>query len=137
MRNLLQTAVVAVIATAAFGGAAHAQRFSNLTGQKLVQLCTSSEPREVEGCTAYIDGIADTAAFYQRLRPSDGTKGGALPGYICVPGPTTGGQLRTAIVTWFRKHEDQANRQASGIVLRALDESYLCQGEQRRVAPSE
>lgn len=133
----MKTLLLAAIAALALGGTANAQRMSNLTGQKLVELCTARDPRQVEGCTAYIDGIADTAAFYQRLRPADGSKGGALPGYVCVPGTTTGVQLRASIVDWFRKHSDQANRQASGIVLRALDEVYLCQGEQHRMAPSE
>ena len=116
-----------------FAGTAHAQRFSNLSGAKLVELCTSKDPRAIEGCTAYIDGIADTSAFFQRLRPGDGSKGAALPGYICVPASTTGVQLRQAVVDWFKKHTDQGQRQASGIVLRALDETFLCPGEQRRL----
>ena len=40
-------------------------------------------------------------------------------------------------MNWFRAHQDQGGRQASGIVLRALDDIYLCRGEQRRVAPAE
>ena len=127
--RLLLLAAVAV----AFAAPAQAQRFSNLTGAKLVELCSSKDPAHLEGCTAYINGIADAAAFYQRLRPMDGSKGERLPGYICVPGPTTGVQLRQGVVGWFKTHQDQAQRQASGIVLRALDEQYLCQGEQRRL----
>ena len=92
-----------------------------------------TDARAVEGCTAYIDGIADASAFYQRLRPADGSKGGALPGYICVPGPTTGVQLRQAVVDWYKKHAGEGQKQASGIVLRALDETFLCLGEQRRI----
>ena len=130
--------VVAGLALAlALPGAAQAQRMSNLTGQKLVDLCTSKDRSMVEGCTAYIDGIADTSAYYQRLRPADGGKGAALPGYICVPGPTTGVQLRQTVIDWFRKHSDQGGRQASGIVLRALDDAYVCPGEQRKLAPAE
>ena len=48
----------------------------------------------VEACTAYIDGVSDAASFYQFLRPMDGSKGQRLPDYVCVPGPTTGPQLR-------------------------------------------
>ena len=129
----MRTFLLAGVAVFLLGGGAQAQRMSNLTGAKLVELCTSRDARLVEGCTAYIDGIADTAAFYQRLRPVDGSKGEKLPGYVCVPGPTTGVQLRTGVVDWYRKHTDQANRQASGIVLRALDELYVCPGEQRRL----
>ena len=132
----MKTILLAAIAVAALSGlgtgTAHAQRMSNLTGAKLIELCNSRDERLKSGCTAYIDGIADTAAFYQRLRPADGSKGGKLPGYICVPGPTTGVQLRTRVVEWYKSHQDQANRQASGIVLRALDDLYLCEGEQHR-----
>ncbi len=91
----------------------------------------------MEACTAYIDGIADSSAFYQRLRPAGRQQGRRLPGYICVPKDVTGVQLRELVVQWFRQHADQANRQASGIVLRALDETYLCPGEQPHVPKTE
>ena len=133
----MKTLLLAAVAVVLLSGGAQAQRFSNLTGGKLVELCSGKDARGVAECTAYIDGIADTSAFYQRLRPSDGSKGSALPGYICIPGPTTGVQLRQAVVDWFRKHADQAQRPASGVVLRALDDTFLCPGEQRRVAPAQ
>ena len=128
----MRTLLIAAIAALALGSAAQAQRMSNLTGTKLVELCTSRDPRAIEGCTAYIDGIADTSAFFQRLRPADESKGAKLPGYICIPGSTTGVQLRQTVIDWFKKHTDQGGRQASGIVLRALDDTYLCPGEQLR-----
>lgn len=128
MRTLLIAAAVLAMA-----GTAHAQRLSNLTGGKLVELCTSKDARQVEGCTAYIDGIADAAGFYQRLRPIDGSKGAKLPGYVCVPTSVTGVQLRQGVIDWFRKHADQAQRQASGVVLRALDEAFVCPGEPQRM----
>jgi hypothetical protein len=133
----LKTLLLAAVAALTLTGGAQAQRMSNLTGAKLIQLCTSKDARAVEGCTAYIDGVADTSAFFQRLRPADGSKGAKLPGYICVPGPVTGAQLRKTVVDWFGKHTDQGQRQASGIVLRALDDTYLCPGEERRPAAAE
>jgi hypothetical protein len=133
MRVFFAAAVVAL----ALCGPAQAQRLSNLTGQKLAEMCAGRDARMVEACTAYIDGIADSSAFYQRLRPADGSKGAALPGYICVPGSITGIQLREAFVQWFRKHAGDARRQASGVVLRALDETYLCPGEQPHVPKTE
>ena len=128
---------LAAVALVALSGAAQAQRFSNLTGQRLVEMCGSRDTNLVESCTAYIDGIADSAGFYQGLRPADGSKGAPLPGYICIPKEVTGIRLRNSVVQWFRKHADQANRQASGIVLRALDDTYLCPGEQPHVPKSE
>jgi hypothetical protein len=135
MRVLFAAAVLAGLAgLAGFPGTAQAQRFSSITGAKLAELCASRDQRQVEGCTAYIDGIADAAGFYQRLRPMDGSRGGTLPGYVCIPAPTTGAQLRTAFVDWMKKHADQGQRQASGVVLRALDDNFVCPGERPRLS---
>ncbi len=129
----MKALLLAIVAVAALGGSAQAQRFSNLNGGKLMEICTSRDPRMLEACTAYIDGISDSVSFYQRLRPADGERGGQLPAYVCVPGNVTGVQLRQAVVNWGTQHRDQMGRQASGIVLRALDATFLCPGEQRRI----
>ena len=121
----MKTVLLAAVATLAFTAQAQAQRESNINGQRLVALCTGDRT-SVEGCEAYIDGVADAAGFYQRLRPEDGSKGATLPAYICIPGPTTGAQLRETVIQWYEKHQDNANRQASGVVLRALDEAFHC-----------
>ena len=76
--------------------------------------------------------MADTTAFYQRLRPADESRGPKLPAYVCIPGTVTGPQLRQAVVDWFRKHPEQATTQATGTVLRAIDDTYLCPGEARK-----
>lgn len=123
---------LAVLALAAWGGTAQAQRFSNVTGGKLGDLCVSQSRNQVEACTAYLDGISDAVSFYQRLQPSDGSRGGKLPDYICVPAPTTGPQLREAYVSWLRKHEDAQRQPAAQAAMRALNDSYLCQGEKPR-----
>ena len=115
------------------GGAADAQnRISNITGAKLVETCTSRDPRMVEACTAYVDGVSDTASFYQFLRPADGSKGQRLPDYICVPGPTTGPQLRQSVVEWARRHPEAMRESAAQVTMRALNDTYLCPGEQQR-----
>ena len=129
----MKSLLLAAIAVAALAGPAQAQRFTGLSGAKLMELCTSRDAKMVEACTAYIDGVSDTVSFYQRIRPSDASKGAALPAYICVPGPTTGVQMRQAVVAWAEKHRDQMSKQASGVVLRALDDTFLCPGERRRV----
>ena len=129
----MKTLLLAVVAVAALGGTAQAQRFSALSGAKLIEICTSRDPKLISGCTAYIDGISDSVSFYQRLRPSDGVRGSQLPAYVCVPGTVTGVQLRQAVIAWAEKHRDQMQRQASGIVLRALDDTFLCSGEQRHI----
>ena len=120
-RLLLVTAALACLA-----GHAQAQRESNITASRLSQICTSQDPRLSEACTAYIDGVSDSATTYQKLRPMDGSAGGTLPGYICVPGATTGVQLRQSVVSWLRDHQNQSQRVAGGAVLSALLDIYPC-----------
>lgn len=128
----MKTVGLAVLALLAVGGTAHAQRFSNITGGKLGDLCISQNRGLAESCTAYLDGISDAISFYQRLQPSDGSRGGKLPDYVCVPGPTTGPQLREAYVSWLRKHQEAQRQPAAQAAMRALNDTFTCQGEQSR-----
>ncbi len=111
------------IALTLLAGAAHAERFSALNGTKLMELCTA---RDATDCTSYIEGISDTASFFQKLRPADGSKGAKLPAYTCIPTAVTGTQMREAVVAWGKAHADRLDLQASGVVLRALNETYKC-----------
>ncbi len=104
-------------------GSVHAERFSALNGTKLVEICSA---RDASDCTSYIEGISDTVSFYQKLRPADGSKGGKLPDYVCVPEGVTGVQLREQVLGWAKQHPEFMGRQASGVVLRALDGLYKC-----------
>jgi hypothetical protein len=128
----MKALLLGAIAAFALCGAAQAQRISNITGAKLLETCTSRSPAMLEACTAYVDGVSDAASFYQFLRPMDGSKGQRLPDYVCVPGPTTGPQLRETIVAWLKRHPDAARQSAAQVTMRALNDTYLCSGEQRR-----
>ena len=119
-------ATLAVVAAAA--GTAHAERFSALDGNRLIGLCAGRDKGVVAECTAYVNGVADSVGFYQNLRPSDGSKGGTLPAYICLPSAITGVQMRETVVSWARAHPESMRLQASGVVLRALHDTYKCQG---------
>ena len=121
-----------VMALVALGGTAQAQRFSNITGGKLGELCISQNRGQVEACTAYLDGVSDAISFYQRLEPSDGSRGAKLPDYVCVPGPITGPQLRESYVAWLRKHREAQQQTAAQAAMRALNDTYLCEGEKPR-----
>ncbi len=113
---------------AACAGSAHAERFSPVDGAKLISLCTGKDKGVVADCTAYINGVSDAASFYQNLRPADGSKGGKLPAYLCLPMAITGVQLRDAVVGWAKSHPESQRLPASGVVLRALHDTYKCQG---------
>ena len=112
----------------ACAGTAHAQRISNITGAKLGDICISKNSAQLEACSAYLDGISDAISFYQHLMPSDGTKG-KLPDYVCIPGPTTGPQLRERYVTWLRAHNEAQRQPAAQAAMRALNDSFKCAGE--------
>ena len=122
---MIRPLFAAAVLLCAAAPAAHAQRFTKVTGQALVQLCTNGGVR-AEQCVSYIDAVADTAGFYQRLRPQDGSKGAALPGYLCIPDNATGINLRDTVVRWLRAHSDASSRQASGVVMDALYAEYAC-----------
>ncbi len=113
---------------AAGAGSAHAERFSAIDGNRLIGICAGRDRGVVAECTAYINGVSDAASFYQNLRPADGSKGGKLPAYVCVPTGVTGVQLRETVVGWARAHPEAQRVQASGVVLRALHDAYRCQG---------
>ena len=105
-----------------------AQRLSNITGAKLGDICISKSSVQLEACTAYLDGVSDAISFYQHLMPSDGTKG-KLPDYVCIPGPTTGPQLRQKYVAWLRDHGEAQRQPAAQAAMRALNDSFQCPGE--------
>lgn len=127
MKSLFASLAVLAVAWA---GPAHAERFSPIDGGKLVSLCTGHDKGVVADCTAYINGVSDAASFYQNLRPADGSKGGKLPAYLCLPTTITGVQMRDAVVNWAKSHPESQRLQASGLVLRALHDTYKCQGSE-------
>ena len=126
----MRTTLLALLALTALCGTARAERFSQTTGGRLVELCSGKDKSSVDDCTGYIVGISDAVAFYQDLRPRDGSKGAALPAaaYICIPTSVTSAQLREGVVAWSKKNPNDMGRQASGVVLRALRDTYPCQG---------
>ena len=128
MRLLFASLAVLAVLDVACAGSAHAERFSAIDGGKLVSLCTGRDKSVVADCTAYINGVSDAASFYQNLRPADGSKGSKLPAYLCLPPAITGVQMRDAVVGWAKSHPESQRLQASGVVLRALHDTYKCQG---------
>jgi len=130
MKLLLASLTVLV----AVAGSAQAERFSPIDGGKLISLCTGRDKGGVADCTAYINGVSDAASFYQNLRPADGSKGGKLPAYLCLPTNITGVQMRDAVIAWAKAHSESLRLQASGVVLRALHDTYKCQGTEGGLA---
>ena len=135
MRTMVLGAVLLGLGWLGVASPALAQREARINGQRLVALCEAKDKTAVEACTAYIDGVADGVAFYQRIMPADGSKGGKLPNYVCIQAAVTGTEMRQTVVAWLKKHPERANQQASGVVINALNDSYLCPGEKPRGEP--
>ena len=123
MKAILAAAFLAALAATPL----HAARYSPLSGERLMQVCTQGSGAQGGACIAYIDGVSDSITSYQAARPQDGSKGAALPAYICVPGHLTGPQLRDAVIAWAKQHGNELNGQASAVVIRALLQTYPCE----------
>ena len=126
----MKTIGLVAVGLVALVGSAHAQRVSNISGAKLGDICISKASNQLEACNAYLEGISDAISFYQHLMPADGSKG-KLPDYVCVPGPTTGPQLRQTYVSWLREHSEAQRQPAAQAAMRALNDSYKCAGENK------
>ena len=100
-------------------------RLSRTDGNKLLGVCTARNPAYVQGCEAYIDGVADTVAVYQRsaANPNSGVK---IANTMCVPADITGAQLREAVVGWLQSHPNDRGHEAGLIVFRVLHDAYPC-----------
>ena len=100
---------LAVSALVALGGTAEAQRFSNLTGGKLGDLCISRDRNVAESCTAYLDGISDATSFYQWLMPAGRLAWRQAPGLRLRPrpddGPAAAGKTTCAGCAAIRRHK--------------------------------
>ena len=122
----MKTLLLASAALLGLVSQAEAARFSAVNGTRLAALCTSKDPKQSNSCTAYIEGVSDSMSLYQELRPQDGSRGGALPAYVCVPEQVTGIQQRDTVLAWIRQHPEAGSRQASGVVADALRERFAC-----------
>ena len=122
----MKTLLLSAAALLALATHADAARFSAVNGTRLAAMCSSRDARMSNSCTAYIEGISDSMSLYQELRPQDGSKGGTLPAYVCVPEQVTGLQQRDTVVAWLRQHPEAGTRQASGVVADALREKFAC-----------
>jgi hypothetical protein len=111
----------------AVAGTAQAQRYTPISGPKLVELCTGKDKTMQEACTSYLDGMSDAVSFYQQTLPANGGRGGKLPAYSCVPQATTGVKLREAVIAWAAGHKEElAKQNAAGVAMRAIHDTFPC-----------
>jgi hypothetical protein len=99
-------------AVLSYAGAAAAQRFSPVDGNKLLGFCTSKSP---VGCDAYISGVADAIAA-----------GGPGKAPACIPDGVTGVQLRDVMVKYLKAHPESRQQKAGTLTVRALGQAFPC-----------
>lgn len=99
-------------------------RSSGVDGDTLLARCTSRKPGLVMGCTAYVDGVADTVAVYQGAAKAAGDS--RAENRICIPADVRGTQMRDTVVTWLRNHADQRHRPSANLVVHVLRETWPC-----------
>ena len=99
-------------------------RSSGIDGAKLLSRCTSRAAPLAQGCTAYIEGVADTVGTYENA--AEAAHVTAAESRICVPGPVTGTQMRDKVVGWLKAHPDDRGRSSGAIVVHVLRETWPC-----------
>jgi hypothetical protein len=113
MKPLLLAAVILLLPQAAL----RAQRISNIDGTALLARCTNRDRAAMQGCEAYVSGVADAVAKLAKSKQDAAA---------CVPQSTTGTQMREALIAWAGKNPDARSRPAIEIVLQMLRDTYPC-----------
>ena len=113
------TVTACLLATAPL---AHAQRVSKITGEKLLQLCSSPHGKLI--CEGYISGMADAIARAEKdMSP---TQGRSFAGSACIPDATTADQMHAVVVSFLRAHPETASGPAAIPAYDALHGAFPC-----------
>ena len=126
MRPATAAVLLASLVALAAPNAGAQERYTPISGERLLRMCTAREGGQARECDVYISAVSDAITSYQAARPQNGSKGQPLPDYACVPGKLTGPQLRDAVVQWGRQNQGDLRQQASVIVIRALMQTFPC-----------
>ncbi len=101
-----------VLALLAAPLAAHAQRESPVTGNKLLALCTTAA---TANCDAYLSGVADAIAAQGREHAM-----------ACIPNAVSGSQLREVMLRFLHAHPEQLQLKAATLSTKAFSSSFPC-----------
>ena len=116
MRWLLRLALPGLVCLApvCLAGPAAAGQF--MDGNKLLVLCTSSDPYSGLECTGYIKGVADAFAFQM-----DASKR-----QLCIPDRVTARELIDVTVRWLRGNPPELDYPAVATIGIAIAEKWKC-----------
>jgi hypothetical protein len=128
MKRLALCAVLFSVCAAVVPAYATDIRMSKTDGNKLLSICTAKAPNLMQGCNAFIDGVADTIGVYQHL--ADKTDGAPrLVERTCISDNATGQQLRDIVVQFLQAHAADRARYAALLSVQALHQAFPCHSE--------
>ena len=104
---------------------AHAQRISRLTGEKLLEACSSAKGKLI--CEGYISGVADGIAGAEKHMTKE--QGQAFAGATCIPDATSANQLHQTVVSYLRAHPEAGSKPAVVPTYDALHDAYPCKSQ--------
>ncbi len=119
---MIRTAALALAALTLAAPLAHAQRISRLTGEKLLEACSSAKGKLI--CEGYISGVADGIAGAEKHMTRE--QGQGFAGATCIPNETSANQLHQTVVSYLRAHADAGPKPAAVSTFDALHDAYPC-----------
>jgi hypothetical protein len=95
-------------------------------GNRLLDLCTSLNPADADGCPAFVAGVADTMSAIQET-------GGSVFGWrACIPKDVIVGQAKDIAVRFLRTHPEMRHYAAAKLLAMALGEAFPCSADQTK-----
>lgn len=120
---MMRTTAIVLAALTLAAPLAHAQRISRLTGEKLLEACSSPKGKLI--CEAYISGVGDGIAGSEKNMTR--AQGQDFAGATCIPNDTTANQLHQTVVSYLRAHPEAGAKPAAISTFAALHDAYPCQ----------
>jgi len=115
LRRLLRLSLLGLICLAPYPAAAG----QFMDGNKLLQLCASTDPYNGLECTGYIKGVADAFAFQMDSQKR----------VLCMPDGVSAKQLVAVTVAWLEDNIPERDYPAVATVGIAIAKKWKC-GEQ-------
>jgi hypothetical protein len=114
MHRLLAAAALATLATMALPRAGHAE--GTVSGNQLMQACSSSKIPDDRQCIGYIAGAVDQVS----ANPS-------LKGVLCpLPQGTALKDVKATVLSYGKSHPDKVGQGAVDLINAAVKDRYPC-----------
>lgn len=130
-RRSIQHAMAVAFVAFAMGVAAPSAEAQEVTGQRLIDFCTSENAPDLALCHGFFRGLSDTHSIYAAM-------GKGLHLY-CLSKGVTQEQFERVAFNWMEANPDRLDRPAAVLIVQALHEGFPCDenGEAAAQEPSE